>query len=148
MKRRRRNNKAKKDKEAKRTLQEILEQNNKKREKEEMGKMNLLKTITKKNTEIKKEVKVKEKQIKIEKQKKMKKGLEGLNEDKKLLKVTLNNIVKLKSAADYNVTFRSESAKKKKPKKLTSSNVQTPFGESNKARSKFKRINSYSSKED
>lgn len=113
-----------------------------------MGKMNLLKTITKKNTEIKKEVKVKEKQIKIEKQKKMKKGLEGLNEDKKLLKVTLNNIVKLKSAADYNVTFRSESAKKKKPKKLTSSNVQTPFGESNKARSKFKRINSYSSKED
>jgi hypothetical protein len=132
------NNKTKKEKEAKRSLQEILEQNNKKREKEEMGKMNLLKTIAKKNIEIKKEVKVKEKQEKIDKKKKMKKGLEGPKEEKKMLKITLNNIVKLKSAADYNVTFRSESAKKKKPKKLASSKVQTPFGESNTARSNLK----------
>lgn len=103
-----------------------------------MGKMNLLKTIAKKNIEIKKEVKVKEKQEKIDKKKKMKKGLEGPKEEKKMLKITLNNIVKLKSAADYNVTFRSESAKKKKPKKLASSKVQTPFGESNTARSNLK----------
>ena len=68
----------------------------------------------------------------------MKKGLEGTQEEKKLLKVTLNNIVKLRSAADYNVTYKRDSAKRKKSKNKDSSKVRTPFGGSNTARSKFK----------
>lgn len=99
----------------------------------------LLDTIQKSNKEIVKEEKVKEKQEKKTKKKKVKRSKSraaseksAADPDKKVLKVTLNNILKLKSAADYNVTMKnSPMPKKKKPSSrrtdlLKASSVATP----------------------
>lgn len=106
-----------KEKQEVQNLNEVLKQQSQKKKMEETGNKKLKKQISKSNKEIKKELKKKEKEEK--KAKKAKTALIESKEDKPLLKVTLNNLVKLRSAADYNVKIKSEELKKKQKRKTS-----------------------------
>ena len=106
--------KAKKDKEStiKGELKEGIKRQKEKQKREEQDKKDLLKTIAMKNKEINKEVKEKNKSKKKKKKSKSKnknkkEEVDDPKKDREKLKsVTLSNIVKLRSAADYNVKFK------------------------------------------
>lgn len=106
-------------------LKQIVEHKSDRKQKQEDEAKAMLERIRKANKQTTKEDNDK---LKLEKKKSKSRGLAAEEpptpRDLKSSRVALNNLLKLKSANDYNVTLRSESKLKKKKSKK--SQVQTP----------------------